>query len=290
MLDQLVEQLQDRAEHILAKKPTARITSIQAAGYGLSRTVEQESVVSWRTKMGRYLDELAEQEVGLLITVDEVTSKIPEMITLVDSFQHFVREKRNVALVMAGLPNNVIQMFQHDRISFLRRAFRRDLGSVSLPEVRVAMRRTAELGGRSISDDALMMAAQGTQGFPFMIQLVGYHMFNLSSGTNITIDDVQNGIEIAHADMEHMVIDATIRELTDKDLEFLRAMAQDNQVSRISDITTRLGITPANAGYHRRRLIELGIISATGRGKVAMNIPLLHDWLRNQAADFPTEP
>jgi hypothetical protein len=120
-----------------------------------------------------------------------------------------------------------------------------------------------------------------------MIQLVGYHMFNLSSGKNITTDDVQAGVEIARADLEHMVIDATVRELTDKDLEFLMAMAKDDQVSRISDITTRLSITPANTGYHRRRLIELGIISAVGRGKVAMNTPLLHDWLRNQTAGFP---
>jgi hypothetical protein len=121
-------------------------------GFGLTRRVEPKRKVGWRTQMGIYLDCLDEQGVGLLMTVDEVTSREPEMVTLVNSYQHFVREKRNVALIMAGLPNNVIQMFQHESISFLRRAFRRDLGTVSMPEVRVVMRETVELGGRIIED------------------------------------------------------------------------------------------------------------------------------------------
>jgi hypothetical protein len=142
----------------------------------------------------------------LLFTVDEVTAKEKEMVTLVDAFQHFVREKRNVAMIMAGLPNNVIQLFQHDSISFLRRAFRRNLDSISIPEVKVAVKKTIELTGRTINSDALDTAAAATQGFPFMIQLVGYHMFNQSKKKRIILDDAVSGIEIARADMENMII------------------------------------------------------------------------------------
>jgi hypothetical protein len=229
--------------------------------------------------MGRYIQALNEQGVGLLFTVDEVMPQEKEVVTLVDTFQHFVREKRNVAILMAGLPNNVVQLFQHDSISFLRRAFRRSLDPISIPEVKMAIKKTIELAGRTIEPNALDAAAVITQGFPFMIQLVGYHMFNQSNRKKIVLDDAVFGIEIARADMENMIIDATLRELSDNDIKFLRAMAEDEGDSRIADIIKRMKVSAANAGYYRRRLIELGVITSVGRGKVSINMPMLKDSL-----------
>jgi Mn-dependent DtxR family transcriptional regulator len=56
-------------------------------------------------------------------------------------------------------------------------------------------------------------------------------------------------------------------------------MACDDGDSRIADIIKRMGVSAAHAGYYRRRLIELGVISSVGRGKVAIDLPMLKDRL-----------
>ena len=60
-------------------------------------------------------------------------------------------------------------------LTFLRRAERHTLADVPLPEVRTALRSTISESGRQIEDDALDLATEATGGYPFMIQLVGYH-------------------------------------------------------------------------------------------------------------------
>jgi len=66
---------------------------------------------------------LNEQNVGLLITIDELDAKIDELRTIISTFQHFVREHRDVAIIMAGLPSKVSILLRNDSISFIRRAF-----------------------------------------------------------------------------------------------------------------------------------------------------------------------
>jgi chromosomal replication initiation ATPase DnaA len=279
MLDEFLDQIKERAKEFLPKKAAMKLTGIQAGGFGFTRDVQQEDSVGWRTQMERYLDLLAEYNVGLLFTIDEVNANTPEMIQFVSTFQIFIREKRNVAVLMAGLPNKVLQMFQNDSISFLRRAFRRKLEPISISEVRVVIKKTIALSGRSIEPEALKEAADNTQGFPFLIQLIGYHAFNQSDQEKITMDDVAAGIEDAQIDMESMIIDATIYDLSDMDMKFLIAMSGDDGDSRISDIADRLGVSAVYASVYRKRLIEQDIVSQAGRGKLAFNIPLLKTWI-----------
>jgi hypothetical protein len=282
MLDMLLEQIEEKGAEFFTSDNDGGVTGLQISGVGVTRQLPTTSKVSFRTQVGRYLKQLEAYNIGLLITVDEVNAQVPEMITLVDSFQHFVRERRNIALLMAGLPNNVLQMFQHKSISYLRRAFRRQLDSISIPEVRIAIDDTVKLADRTIDKKALQMAAEATNGFPFLIQLVGFYMFARSQKKKITVEDAESGIEIAKIDMERMIIDSTIRDLSEKDREFLQAMSQDEDYSNISDIAKRLGASPSLASHYKRRLVEQGVISSVGRGKVAINIPMLKTWLRNQ--------
>ena len=78
--------------------------------------------------MTKAVSELNEKDAGLLITVDEASAQSDELPVLIDSFQHFVRERRDVALLLAGLPHNVSTLIDVDAISFLRRAFKHTIG------------------------------------------------------------------------------------------------------------------------------------------------------------------
>ena len=145
MLDDILEQAYRNAGHLLAPKKGKRITGIEIAQViGIQWDELQESSASWRTKMSDLIDQLERAEAGLLITVDEVNPSLDEMRTLASVYQHFVREERNVALLMAGLPHKVSALLADENLTFLRRSRKHKLERISDSDVRIAFRQTVE--------------------------------------------------------------------------------------------------------------------------------------------------
>jgi len=285
MLDEILIQIRDNAKEFLTPETLSHITSISIAGVGISRNVKQSNrKTTWRSEMTSVVKELNEKNVGLLITIDELDPRIGELRTVVSTFQHFVRERRDVAIIMAGLPPKVSSILRDDSISFLRRAFQHHLGAVEESEVRFSMSKTIELAGRTIDKEALGLAVKNTKGFPFMIQLIGYHMWRQNpEELHISYDDAEEGIILAQNDLERMIFDITYRELSEQDIAFLTAMLDDKEYSNISDISKRMVVTPKYAGVYRKRLIEQGLISSAGHGKVAFDLPMFREYIQSKA-------
>jgi len=275
MLSDIKDQFERKAVEFLPKKAISKITGIQVSGIGITRETLAVEEPGWRTQIDGYLDVLAKYNVGLLITVDEISTSIDEFISFISVFQFFIRDKRNIALLMAGLSNEVMQMYQEKSISFIRRAFMRKLKPIGLAEVRAAIKKTVELTGRTIETAALKKAAESTVGFAFLIQLVGYHAFNQSQRKAIATSDVDAAIIDAREDMEYMIVDASLKDLSDTDKKFLVAMLVDEEDSRVADIAKRLGSSSSTVSHYKRRLINQGILHEVGRGKVAFSMPML---------------
>ena len=87
----------------------------------------------------------------------------------------------------------------------------------------------------------------------------------------------------ARNDMERMVIEPTLRDLSRREYEYLQAMAQDISISNVSDIAERMGLDANNASKVRRRLVERGIIGARGRGRVAFDVPMIREYFMEQS-------
>jgi hypothetical protein len=285
MLAELAEQAEAKGQGRLPRRPAGRISGVEAMGFGIQRETPPEAPASWRARMGALLDRLEKRGAGLMFTVDEADASVSEMVQFVQTFQIFVTEKRNVALLMAGLPAKVLQMFQHESATFLRRMFRRNLDALSLQDSEAGIKRTVELAGRGIEGGALRHAAEQAGGLPFMIQLVGYHVFNQSDRQVIDLADAKAGVMAAREDAKGMVLDASLGELSDMDMRFLRAMAEDGgAASRKADLAARLAVSPCYAGAYRRRLIAQGLVAPAGRGRVAFALPMIREWLLEDGA------
>ena len=284
MLDEIMIQIRDNAKEFLAPETLSHITSISVAGFSFSRDVKQSNrKPTWRSEMTSIIKELNEKNAGLLITIDEVDAGIDELRAVISTFQHFVRERRDVAIIMAGLPPKVSNLLRNDSISFLRRAFQHHLEAVEESEVRFSIKKTIELAGRTINKEALGLAVKNTKGFPFMIQLIGYQMWRQQpENKSISFRDAEEGIVLAQNDLERMIFDITYSELSEKDIAFLTAMLDDNEYSVMSDISRRMGVTPKYAGIYRKRLIEHGIISSRGYGKVAFDLPMFREYIQTR--------
>ena len=281
MLEDILIQSRRNGDAFLTKEARSHLTSIGVAGLSAGRQLTEKPLTNWRAQMEDLVDELAQHSVGLFITVDEIKNT-DDMRILAATFQHFVSEEKKVALLMAGLPQNVSSLLSDETVSFLRRSVQHQLGPIHEPhEVREVIRKTIELSGRSIDEVALKEAALATGGFPFLIQLVGYHIWRQNPlADTIEKRDVKEGVLYAQEDMEGRILRLTVRELSDGDLQFLLAMLEDENESQIADIAKRLEVSSSHAGQYRLRLIEQGIIGGRGRGKVGFDLPMLKDYLR----------
>jgi type II secretory pathway predicted ATPase ExeA len=282
LLDSIIEQVERRAKEFLPQPAKSRITGIKVGGAGISRESIPDVRRSWRAKMEDILDTLAQQGIGLLIAIDELDPSLDELIQLAADFQLLKSERRDIALIMAGLPDRVYQLLQNKSVSFLRRAFHRRLGSIRQSDVKMAIKKTVEMSGRSIEKQALEEAAQQTKGYPIMIQLIGYHSWKQSDGQSITLEDVHLGTEVAWEDLRDMLIDSTLRDISPTDRRFLEAMAQDDGESQLADVAGRMGVSTKYASQYRRRLLEQGIIGAPSRGRLVFSIPMLREYLRDE--------
>lgn len=223
---------------------------------------------------------------GLLLTLDEIHyQQVPELREVATVLQHLVREEKEIAFVGAGLPSAVSAVLNDDVLTFLRRADRHSLGRVSLADVAVAITEPIKRGERQLSEGLAARAAEATGGYPFLIQLVGYHIWRQQPRRNeISAADVDAGIVAARRRLGSLVHEPAIADLPGVARTFLLAMAHDEGPSKMSDITSRLKVDANYASQYRLRLIATELIAPAGHGRVDFTMPYLRDYLREHAA------
>ena len=238
---------------------------------------------SLNSLLDRLTQVLAGRETGLLISVDELQSiDIEHLRTLTTAFQECVRDDRDIAFVGAGLPIGVKDLLDHPGTTFLRRAQRVDLGPVSRAETRTAFEETVRSSSRTITEAALERITELSLGYPYLIQLAGYHAWRQSA------DESAISIEHIH-DIEQRVIQRlgtqihqpALRNLSDTDRAYLEAMASDARPSSTKDIADRLGKQLSYQSVYRKRLLDQEIIVATSRGFVDFELPYMREYLKS---------
>lgn len=292
----LVERLtQSRLPELLRQlDPDAvrrRLTALKVpltGGGGVDwETLEPHIVkVDLRGQINLLTELLAENETGLLITLDEIhRSEIGELREFAAIVQHAFREERELAFVAAGLSSAISDLLRDDVLTFLRRADRYHLGPVELDEVRRALEDPIVTAGRHVSAEALDVMVEGTQGYPFLIQLVGSHCWRVCrTADSISLADVESGVASAQRRLGSLVHAPALADASDVDKSFLLAMTKDDGRSKMADIAKRLEVTKEYAGIYRRRLIDAELIETAGHGYVDFTLPYLRDYLREHAA------
>lgn len=268
----------------------SRLTGISLpAGFGgatWSTTDVHSAVPGLRTQVTVLCQILAENETGLLITVDELHRKpLDELVALFTVVQHAVREELEFAFVGAGLPSSVSELLEQDVLTFLRRAERHNLGKVDDVDVALALEQPIQEFGRTISDAALAGAVETTGGYPFLIQLVGHRIWRQHPDQQeITVEDVGVGAEEARRRLGSQVHGVAFNACSAIDKTFLLAMARDDGPSKVTDLAERLNVSREYAGVYRSRLLAAELIEPAGRGEVDFALPYLREYLREHAA------
>ena len=260
-----------------------RITAVTVAGFGVTTQLSPERQVDWRELGEKLLQLLDANGTGLLITVDEIhAADRSELAQLAANVQHFIQDRLPIALIFAGLPSAVSDLLNEGVATFLRRADKIDLHAAAIRDVEASFTETFARADIAIAPDQIHRAAVATGGYPFLIQLVGYFLWREAENhdDSLTPAAVDRATEAAIRRNERVVIEAALSSASSKDLEFLHAMAIDDDISTIADIVQRTGSRPTLVAKYRTRLLDAGLIESAGHGKVVFAIPGLREYLR----------
>lgn len=244
---------------------------------------EEAEPQNWRSRLTDIIEKCNADNVGVLLTVDEVQPNYEEMIQLAAVYQHLIRENRKAALLMAGLPQQVSLLLKDKSVSFLRRAQYRKLGRIPDGAAETAFEETITQSGRTIDAKALRTAVKEADGFPYMIQLVGYRTLQQNpQAIPVSAEDVRTGARWARRDLTDHVFRTTYEELSAGDKKYLSAMLPDKNASSTAEIARRMECSAGYASKYRQRLMEQGIIRSAGRGSVKFDMPGFREFLEEE--------
>ncbi len=299
MCERLVRAIQPRGVRVreMSIAPLVGISGIANASFG-GMTLETPVVdaQTLREAVNERLKKLPKGK-GILIAIDETQGvSMGDIVALAQTFQHVQADqdqtdapdaqKKGLAFVFAGLPSLVDDILNNKVSTFLQRAERHTLVEVSSLETRDAYIEVVESAGKTISLELAQATARFSAGHPYMIQLVGYHMWRAADRRGsraIESEDVQMGIRDATLAFYESVCAPTYYGLRTPQRLFLEAMARDeSDTVRISDIVERAEKTDSWAHKYRASLIRERVIEAAGYGLVRCIVPHLLEYIHDE--------
>lgn len=122
---------------------------------------------------------------------------------------------------------------------------------------------------------------QGNTRLSLLVRLIGCFLWREAErGEGVVSQNAANmAISAALKRNIRMVVGPAISKASDRDMDYLRAMAVDEGASSTADIAKRMDASLQLAANYRARLVEVGLIEAAGRGEVRFSIPGLRAYL-----------
>ncbi|MDO4290188.1 MAG: ATP-binding protein [Eggerthellaceae bacterium] len=282
MPDEIIETIQREGAHLF-KEPERRIQGFEAGAlgfsFGLTFTPATEAQYGFRTKLSLLCDELASKGKGVLLLIDETTSS-EAMRQVATTYQHLIGEDKNIAIAMAGLPHAVSGVLNDKVLTFLNRARKVNIGPIALADVRAYYAHAFGELEVECPENLLDQAAKATQGFPYLVQLVGYHLVKRAENGMVDQEILEKALAVSHTEMDDNVFKPMLAPLSDNDRTLLEAMAQDEGPSKISNLRARLGVENSSIQPYRARLIDAGLVESPRTGELMFAVPHLAEYLR----------
>ncbi|ADK28879.1 ATP-binding protein [Corynebacterium pseudotuberculosis] len=279
----------------LIKKSRAHGSRVEISGVSIANiggiTFDTSSQFPQQTSLWSIMNDAAKDLTakgsGLLITMDEVQSASPESLHfLMDAIQDCVRNEYNIALAVAGLPLEISKLLAHEGTTFLRRAIHIPIEALNTDDVRTAIAETVKHGGKDIDSQALNSLTNACHGYAYLLQLCGSIAWTMSGSQNISEKHVTQSLPLVIERMGQQVHMPAMKGIPYREMQFLIKLAEAEGPANFNELGAELGIPGSQPSTYRRRLLDRGVIVATGRGRADFALPYLREHLRLNADQY----
>jgi len=224
------------------------------------------------------MDVYMKQGKHIVFLVDEAQKHTEDMRIFISTYQDLIMREYSVSMVMAGLPSVISDVLNDDVLTFLRRAKQIELENVESMVVDYEFKKVFLNPGTTLTEEVVSKAAASTFGYPYMIQLVGYYLWDYMQGSN-SIDGLEDVLFKSKAELFRNVHRLIFDDLSNRDREFVFAMSEDERCSPVSAIGERMQKQKNFISLYRERLISAGVIKSGGHGLLCFNYPYMREFL-----------
>lgn len=180
LLAMLIDNLYIKSDSNLQKVfEPIRGLSFSAFGLELSTNIKH-TLSTYQGILTQMFNRLREQGIKVLITIDEVKST-KELRNFASYYQLLNREDYPVALMMAGLPENISELQNEDVMTFLLRGKRIALSSLNLAQIEASYRNVFNNAAFDLESGILSKMTVMTKGYSYAFQLLGYLVWNAAN-------------------------------------------------------------------------------------------------------------
>ncbi len=183
-------------------------------------------------------------------------------------------------IIGAGLPN-LPGVLTTSR-SYAERLFEYcEIGRLSDEATARCLQETVQQSGRTFTKEAIDRLLEDTKGYPYFIQAYGEATFNEADSSPIPIEAVLAGEHEALRVLDQGLYESRWQRSTKQGRQYMRAMAAlHTEVCDSAAVARFMHKKTQDIFKARKTLIELGLIYAPERGKVAFTVPA---WLSSSA-------
>lgn len=230
---------------------------------------------------------------GVVFLLDEVQFvQEVEYRSVVSALHRANQRNMPITVVAAGLPQ--IPRLTGEARSYSERLFTfPTIGSLGEKDAEIAIVEPARQRSVEFEPGAVALALEWTAGYPFYIQQLGKHAWNIANDRVITTADVESAIPVAQAALDSSIYEVRIQRATADERRYMRAMAElGTGPYKSGSVAAKLGRKTAELSMVRQRLLDKGLVYATEEfGHVDFTVPRFGEFMvRHMPYRSPGKP
>jgi AAA ATPase domain len=224
----------------------------------------------------------AEKRTGIVFLLDEVQFvEEVEYRSLISALHRATQKNMPITAAAAGLPQ--IPRLTGEARSYAERLFTFPvIAGLSQKDATAAFVDPALHQDVEYEPDAVPLALEWTSGYPFYIQQLGKHAWNLAAASPITLENVRSAIPSAQTALDTSIYEVRIQRATQEERRYIRAMAELGEGPyRSGNVAAKLGRKTGELSMTRQHLIDKGLVYATeDYGHIDFTIPRFDEFMR----------
>ena len=196
-----------------------------------------------------------------------------------------------IAFLGAGLNELTDLIDSRDGMTFFQRCGRDQMGLLSEDDAREALLMPIRRAGKHIGEAALDAAAQSGQGYPYKLQLIGFHAWEAAGdAAQISTGMVHGAAYEADRAMVSQIIVPMWTHLSDDQQRILTAMAADLDASTSHHLAQQVGMEEHHVQDHLRQMETVGVVNRISASECEFMHPMMRSWLRGEAGAHEKQP
>jgi hypothetical protein len=223
----------------------------------------------------------------VVILVDEVQYVQKEDLSALIMALHKISQRKLPVLFFgAGLPQ--LARLAGEAKSYAERLFLYpEIDRLDRKSATQAIIKPAKAEGVFFDEEAIKIILHETQGYPFFLQVWGFHAWEIAPNSPITADHAQKATRKAIAELDRGFFKVRYERLTTRQQKYARAMSElGAEPATSTEVADLLGISVKQAAPIRDEVITKGMAYSPKRGRIAFTVPQFDAFLWRTVPEF----